>query len=99
MLNAKTGYQENVINKIKKLRLEKNISQNHISEILQISPGLVGNIESYKYPHKYTIKQLYLLAVYFNCKIEVFFFDEFELKGNNIDINQFAKKIIEYDDK
>ena len=98
MNRVKSEYQEKVISKIKKLRMDNNVSQSQISEILSISPGLVGNIESYKYKHKYTLKQIYEICNYFNFSIEYIFFDLNELttERNNI-INQLIIKIIEYD--
>lgn len=98
MNRAKTEYQEKVISKIKKLRIDNNISQAQLSEILSISPGLIGNIESYKYPHKYTLKQIYEICNCFNYPIETIFFDlgDINIDKDNV-INLLINKIIEYD--
>jgi len=98
MKTAKSEYQEKVISKLKKLRMEQNISQAQLSEILSISPGLVGNIESYKYSHKYTLKQIKEICDYFKCTVDVIFFDDDEIiNDKDAAISMLILKIIEYD--
>ncbi len=98
MKTAKSKYQEKVINKLRKLRMDNNISQAQLSDILSISPGLVGNIESYKYSHKYTLKQIKMICDYFNCSVDNIFFDDDEqINDKNEAINLLILKIIEYD--
>ena len=47
-----------VINIIRELRQGQNASQAYVAELLDLrSSGLVGNIESPRFPHKYTLKQ------------------------------------------
>jgi len=98
MCAAKSEYQEKVISKLKKMRMDNNVSQAQLSEILSISPGLVGNIESYKYSHKYTLKQIKEICDYFNYRIDNVFFDDNEIIiEKNEAINLLILKIIEYD--
>ncbi len=54
----KTEFQQNLVAKIKKLREEKGLRQADMAKCLGVSPGHIGNVESYKYDHKYTLKQL-----------------------------------------
>ena len=80
MKSEKTEIQLHIINKIKVLRQKNNISQAQISEILNLnSLGQVGNIESPKFKHKYTLKQIYQLLKEFDYPIEKFFLSDDEL--------------------
>lgn len=47
----KTSFQREIISKIRKLREEVNMSQVDFARLLDISPGVIGNIESLKYSH------------------------------------------------
>lgn len=95
----KTDFQIEIINKIKKYRIDQNISQAYISEMLDLnSNGLIGNIESPKYSHKYTLKQLHILLQKLNFPLESLFLTETELnQDKQLIINNLIKKIIEYD--
>lgn len=92
----KTLFQIEIINKIRLLRSERKISQKRVGEILGISDGQVGNIESFKFPHKYTLKQLYELCKEFNYPIEHLFLDEDDFSGETEIINLLIQKIISY---
>ena len=48
----KTEYQLEIILKIKELREANNVSQKELSNLLEVAPGLIGSIESPKFPHK-----------------------------------------------
>ena len=52
---GKTKYQQTIIAKLRRLREEKGYSQQKIGYILGLSNGQVGNIESTKQTHKYTL--------------------------------------------
>ena len=88
--------QTQVIQKIRKLRIERGISQLSLSNILGVSDGQIGNIESPKYQHKYTLKQLYDFCSFIEYPFENLFLSEDELKSSNA-INLLITKIIEYD--
>ena len=63
----KTDYQLKIINIFKELRQNQNMTQALVSDLLGInSYGQVGNIESPKFPHKYTLKQISVLCREFN---------------------------------
>jgi putative transcriptional regulator len=95
----KTDFQIEIINKVKEYRINQNVSQAYISEILGLnSNGLIGNIESPKYSHKYTLKQLHILSQKLNFSLEGLFFTEQELnEDKHTIIDNLIKKIIEYD--
>ena len=92
MNGNKTEYQELIIGRIRQIRVENNISQNKLAQILNISVGQVGNIESPRYPHKYTLKQIFEICDYLNHSI----IDVFDEKHTN-DTLVIIKKIIEYE--
>ena len=46
----KTEYQLEIILKIKELREANNVSQKELSNLLEVAPGLIGSIESPKFP-------------------------------------------------
>lgn len=66
----KTEYQQKVINTIKGIREDKGMTQLAFAKLLGISPGQMGNIDSYKQPHKYTIKQIVAVCDSLGVKIE-----------------------------
>lgn len=73
-------YQDKIIQTIKKIRLEKNISQAKLSELLGISRGQVGNIENPNYPHKYTLKQIVNVCEKLDIPIEQIFIPDKKVK-------------------
>lgn len=89
----KSECQIEIINRIRLLRLANNVSQMSLANILDISSGLIGNIESPKFQHKYTLKQLYAIASYFNVKLD------YILTGENqtLDSEKLIQTLIEYD--
>ena len=91
-----TNIQTQVIQTIKKLRIERGISQLSLSNILGVSDGQIGNIESPKYQHKYTLKQLYDFCSFVEYPLENLFLTDEELKSKDA-IKLLIKKIIEYD--
>ncbi len=99
MKSEKTTYQLLIIEKIKNLREEKNISQAQICEIIGLgSVGQVGNIESPKFKHKYTLKQLNMLADYFKIPLSNLFLNNQELLQSTDEVLQLLiDKIIDYE--
>ena len=89
--------QTQVIQKIKRLRIERGISQQALSDILGISDGQVGNIESPKFQHKYTLKQLYDFCEFVKYPLELLFLTKEELSSKDA-INLLINKIIRYDE-
>ncbi|MEG1523344.1 MAG: XRE family transcriptional regulator [Bacteroidales bacterium] len=90
---SKTEYQLSVITTVKNLRVAHNESQMQIANILGVSNGQVGNIESVKYPHKYTLKQLYIISQHFNTPIHRLFVSD----NDEVSCDDIVKMIIEYD--
>lgn len=93
MAVTKSEYQIIVINRVKKLRVARNISQQQLATVIDATNGTVGNIESLKYANKYTLKQLNLLAKHFEVPIENFFLNEGE---ESISIAEYTNRVCEY---
>lgn len=97
MKNQNSALQDEIIQKVKSLRTEHNISQLALSNLLEISSGQVGNIESPRFQHKYTLKQIYTFCIHIGYPIERIFLTEEEISApNHIDL--LIQKIIEYDE-
>lgn len=92
----KTEYQSRIIDKLRRLREEQNHSQASVARLLGISPGQLGNIESFKRGHKYTLRQIYILTNLFNVPIELVFSEEENIKTG--DVNAVIRQIIKYQD-
>ena len=90
----KTDFQNEVVNRIRQLRIENEVSQIGLANIIEVSNGQIGNIESPRFQHKYTLKQLYLIAKYFKVPIE------YLLTGKNEELNteNLIKTLIQYDE-
>ena len=74
----KTEYQYEVISRLKKLREEKNYTQASLAKLLEISPGQLGNIESFKQEHKFTLAQILKICDALEFDIERIFLPEQE---------------------
>ena len=74
----KTQFQYEVISRLKKLREEKNYTQASIAKLLEISPGQLGNIESIKQEHKFTLAQIMKICDELKIDIESIFLPEKE---------------------
>lgn len=73
-------YQDKIIQTIKRIRVERDISQAKLSEMLGISRGQVGNIENPNYPHKYTLKQIVNVCEKLDVPIEQIFIPDQNVK-------------------
>ncbi|KIO42833.1 MULTISPECIES: helix-turn-helix domain-containing protein [Porphyromonadaceae] len=62
-----------VIEKIKKRRLELKVSQAELAYGIGVSLGFIGQVESLHYPAKYSVTQLYQIAQYLECAPGDFF--------------------------
>jgi transcriptional regulator with XRE-family HTH domain len=56
-----------VIDTVRKMRMEKGISQKELSYALNLSIGFIGSVESSKLRAKYNISHINKLAEYFEC--------------------------------
>lgn len=91
---AKTDFQNEVINRIRQLRIDHELSQIGLANVIDVSNGQIGNIESPKFRHKYTLKQLDVIARYFNVPFE------FLLTGScdRLETNDLIKALVRYDE-
>lgn len=74
MANAplKSEIELYVINKVREMRVAKNISQADLALKLNLSVGFLGHIESPKFRAKYNLNHLNELAKIFDCSIKDF---------------------------
>lgn len=93
----KTDYQQQVINRIKLIRESKGFSQLAFSKLLDISPGQMGNIDSCKQPHKYTLKQILRICDFLEITVEEIFFANDE-KCRAFSTRDVINAIIKYQD-
>ena len=94
----KSEYQLQIIFKIKQERESRGWGQKNIANILGISEGHVGNIESSKFPHKYTLKQLDTLCKHFKIPTEQLFIPDDIYMQKDINITTLlVEKIVEYE--
>lgn len=91
----KTQYQYEVISRLKKLREDKNYTQASLAKLLEISPGQLGNIESIKQEHKFTLAQILKICDELGVSIESMFLpDREEVKTRDV-----IEAIIKYQEK
>lgn len=95
MESQNSELQDAIIGEIKRLRVQNDISQLQLSRILNISAGQIGNIESPKYQHKYTLKQIQTFCNYINYPLEQIFLTEEERASEDV-ISLLINKIIAY---
>lgn len=95
MNNKKSDLQMQVVNRIKKIRLSHNISQRDMANILDITSGEIGNIESLKYKNKYTLKQLMTISTKMQVSIVDLLYNEDEKDGKK-DVDEILKRIVSY---
>ena len=88
----KTQYQYEVISKLKKYREEKNYTQASIAKLLGISPGQLGNIESFKQDHKFTLAQILKICDTLEIDIESIFLPDKE----NVKTREVIEAIVKY---
>lgn len=93
----KSEYQNIIVDRIRRIRLSKNYSQQDISAILDISNGQVGNIETPTKSHKYTLAQIAALCDEFNIKITDLFLEDIEGLNSEEVLRRLINSIIEYE--
>lgn len=93
----KTEYQQEVITRIRRLRESRGITQIALANMLGISPGQMGNIDSFKQPHKYTIKQILTVCDALGVNVEDVLFSE-DLKQKAYSVRDVVDAIIKYQD-
>ncbi len=90
----KTDFQNEVVNRIRQLRIDHDVSQIGLAGIIDVSNGQIGNIESPKFRHKYTLKHLHLIATAFDTGVA------YLLTGNTepVDTDTLIQLLIRYDE-
>lgn len=91
----KTDFQNEIIRRLKVARESHRLSQANVADNLGISYGQMGNIESPKQNHKYTLAQIYALCKLLGIPIEDVFLTPKEKTGNVID--KLVNNIIAYE--
>lgn len=89
--------EENIILKIRNLRMEHGLSQQGLSNVLGVSEGQIGNIESPRFQHKYTLKQIYKFCKFIEYPFERIFLTDDEISSGN-KTNLLIERIIEYEE-
>ena len=92
----KTPFQYEIISRIKKAREDKSFTQASIAKHLEISPGQLGNIESYKQDHKFTLAQILKICDLLEIKIEEVLLPE---KTAKAEIRDVIEAIVKYQEK
>ncbi|WP_028284025.1 helix-turn-helix transcriptional regulator [Olleya marilimosa] len=94
----KSDIQLNVINIVRELRNDNDLSQAGFADIIGVSYGMIGNIESTKFNHKYTIEQLQKATQFFSFPFERLFMSEIEASKNKREvIDLLIERIKTYD--
>lgn len=91
----KTAFQSEIVYKLKVAREKSGLSQANVADALGISYGQMGNIESTKQNHKYTLAQIYSLCKLMKIHIEDVFLTPEEKHGNIIE--KLVSNIIAYE--
>lgn len=69
---GKTKFEAAIVEKVKEIRLKKDISQETIASILDTTKGFIGQIETPYHASKYNLNHLNKLAKYFGCSPQDF---------------------------
>lgn len=93
----KSEYQNYIITKIRKLREARQYSQEDIATLLGLSNGHIGNIESLRTSHKYTLNHILKICKEFSYPIEHIFLDEEDYKTDIDIVSNIIQKIIIYE--
>ncbi len=71
-----TPIDQFVIDKVREMRKERGYSQRELANLLDMSYGFIGDVESPKEPAKYNLTHLNALAKIFKCSPKDFLPDE-----------------------
>jgi len=67
-----TLIEQYVINIVREKREKLGLTQSDLAEILDVSPGFIGKIESSRYTSKYNLNHINKLSKHFNCSPRIF---------------------------
>ncbi len=94
----KTPYQLAIIERLKAIRTKNNESQAQLAAILGISTGQMGNIETPKASHKYTLGQIYTLCRHYQISVEdIFLTPEDKKLPTELLLDKLIQNIIQYE--
>jgi len=71
-----TAIDQYVIDRIREMRKEKGYSQRELADLLDLSYGFIGDVESIKEVAKYNLTHINAIAKLFNCSPKDFLPDE-----------------------
>ena len=67
-----TPIEQYVINIVRKKRIKAALTQANLADVLNVSAGFIGKVESGRYPSKYNINHINKLSKYFKCSPQSF---------------------------
>lgn len=65
--NQKAKIDWHIVSRVKEMRLQKGLGQEHIAVHLNVSTGFIGHVESPRFRAKYNTVHLNELAKLFKC--------------------------------
>ncbi|HEY0654152.1 MAG TPA: helix-turn-helix transcriptional regulator [Chryseosolibacter sp.] len=71
-MRNKSKFEMVIVERVRQVRLKKNLTQDDIAMFLNISRGFVGQIESPNHQSKYSLDQLNKLAIEMECSLHDF---------------------------
>ncbi|MFA6246594.1 MAG: helix-turn-helix transcriptional regulator [Mucilaginibacter sp.] len=77
MSGTKSPIDIYVVAKVREMRLKAGYSQVALAVQLELSPGFIGHVESFKSNASYNLRHLNKLAAIFKCSPKDFFPDEY----------------------
>ncbi len=72
-VKGKSAIDQYVINIVREKRSQRKMSQSELATVLNVSNGFIGQVESSKYPTKYSIEQINIISGIFDCSPKDFF--------------------------
>jgi transcriptional regulator with XRE-family HTH domain len=72
----RTNFEIYIIEKVKKIRKEKGISQLELADGIGVSAGFIGKVESSNTSAKYNLQHLNLIATFLKVSPKIFLPDE-----------------------
>lgn len=57
--------EQYIIDFVRNLRIQNDLRQEDIANILEVKPSFIGNVESASHPAKYNLRHINLLADHF----------------------------------
>jgi transcriptional regulator with XRE-family HTH domain len=67
--SRKTKFEMAIVDKVATIRRERGLSQKQIADILEVTKGFIGQIESSNSPSTYSVNHLNRLAYELGCSL------------------------------